>query len=348
MTASEHQDQAAALPEDHTDLPVGEILRRTRVHYNQSIEDVAGFMRIRASQLDAIERGDLDQLPGRVYAIGYVRTYSEYLGLDGEKMIQLFKQQSIGKTQKPELHFPVAASESKAPNISLIIVSLAALVLIIGVWMVLGASGGREPENVTDIPNVPADMRVADTAAAPAATTAMVVAPDGKVVEDMSQPAAAQQPSAQAENATTTGDSAAIDPAGTATETATPAEETAAAETAEETPAPEESAPAAPAREIIITVKQRAWVEVRDKQNKAILSRIIKPGESFVVPEENYGLRLDTGNAGGLEFSVNGQTLRPLGGVGDILRGVVLDGDQMITKFPPLKSGENAPVTTAN
>ena len=110
-------------------------------------------------------------------------------------------------------------------------------------------------------------------------------------------------------------------------------------------PAPA-AVPVPPAREIVINVKQRAWVEVRDKQNKAILSRIIKPGESFVVPEENYGLRLDTGNAGGLEFSVNGQVLRPLGAVGDILRGIVLDGGQMLEKYPPLPASAAAVVTT--
>ena len=363
MTTSQNSDQVASPPEYHTDLPVGEILRRTRVHYNQSIEDVANFMRIRASQLEAIEKGDVEQLPGRVYAIGYVRTYSEYLGLDGEKMIQLFKQQSGSKSQKPELHFPVAASESKAPNISLILVSLAVLVLVIGMWMVISASGGREPDAIAEIPNVPSDMRVADVMGtadaaktATAAAPAVVVAADGTVLEDMSQPAGATPPQPAATTPTAvdgvippamTADATATTDANAAAVAAVAAAGTDAAAAAAATPAPA-AAPVPPAREIVINVKQRAWVEVRDKQNKAILSRIIKPGESFVVPEENYGLRLDTGNAGGLEFSVNGQVLRPLGAVGDILRGIVLDGQPMLEKYPPLPaSAAAAAVTTA-
>jgi len=313
MTTSQNSDQGTNPPEYHTDLPVGEILRRTRVHYNQSIEDVANFMRIRVTQLEAIEKGDIDQLPGRVYAIGYVRTYSEYLGLDGEKMIQLFKQQSGSKSQKPELHFPVAASESKAPNISLILVSLAVLVLVIGMWMVISASGGREPDAIAEIPNVPSDMRVADVmgtgdAAKPAAAPAVVVAADGTVLEDMSLPAGATppQPAATAPSAVdgvippaVTTDAAATTDANAAAVAAVAAAGTDAAVAAEATTPAVPAAVVPPAREIVINVKQRAWVEVRDKQNKAILSRIIKPGESFVVPEENYGLRLDTGNAGG-------------------------------------------------
>lgn len=358
MTTSQNSDQGTAPPEYHTDLPVGEILRRTRVHYNQSIEDVANFMRIRVTQLEAIEKGDIDQLPGRVYAIGYVRTYSEYLGLDGEKMIQLFKQQSGSKSQKPELHFPVAASESKAPNISLILVSLAVLVLVIGMWMVISASGGREPDAIAEIPNVPSDMRVADVmgtgdAAKPAAAPAVVVAADGTVLEDMSLPVGATppQPAATAPSAVdgvippgVTTDAAATTDANAAAVAAVAAAGTDAASAAEVTTPAVPAAVVPPAREIVINVKQRAWVEVRDKQNKAILSRIIKPGESFVVPEENYGLRLDTGNAGGLEFSVNGQVLRPLGAVGDILRGIVLDGGPMLEKYPPLPAGTAAAV----
>ncbi len=39
----------------HTDMPVGEILRRTRVHYGQSLFQIEGVLRIRASQLEALE-----------------------------------------------------------------------------------------------------------------------------------------------------------------------------------------------------------------------------------------------------------------------------------------------------
>lgn len=321
MAAPQNTEHSAPPPE-YTDLPVGEILRRTRVHYNQTLQDVANFMRIRAGQLEAIESGNIDQLPGRVYAIGYVRTYSEYLGLDGEKMVQLFKQQSIGKASRPELHFPVAASESKAPNFFVIFASLAALALVVSVWVAMNAAGGKDASSVSEIPNVPSSMRVADVmGTTPAAvvdpTAPVATGPDGQPLpEDMSQPVAD------------------LAQAGAALQSAAPA-----APAAVQAPvAAEPATPVAPVeqpRQIVINVKERSWVEVRDKQGKAILSRILKPGEIFIVPEENYGLRLDTGNAGGLELVVNGKTIPPLGKVGDILRGMVLDGDLLLQKIKP-------------
>lgn len=117
--------------DSYTDLSVGEILRRTREHYGQTLPQVEMNLRIRASQLEALENLDLDTLPGRVYAIGFVRSYSEYLGLDGDKMVHLFKAQSVGKRVKPDLQFPVAVSESKAPNIYIILFSLVGLILLV-------------------------------------------------------------------------------------------------------------------------------------------------------------------------------------------------------------------------
>ena len=340
MSAPQNTEQNSQPPEYHTDLPVGEILRRTRVHYNQTLQDVAAYMRIRSSQLDAIEKGEVEKLPGRVYAIGYVRTYSEYLGLDGEKMVQLFKQQSLNRTLRPELHFPVAASESKAPNFFILFASLGVLVLVLGIWMVMSNKGGQDVTNVSDIPNVPANMRAAipavpDMAATATTATQAMPAPAGAVAP-AAPVASAETAQLPAPNAVVTDPEAVADPAAPAPEqaaapdaaTAAPADAAAPESATAATPA----APAEEPRQIVITVRERSWVEVRDKQNKAILSRILKPGEVFIVPEENYGLKLDTGNAGGLELTVNGQAIPPLGKSGDILRSMVLDGNQLLNK----------------
>lgn len=150
----------AALSNDelyYTDMPVGEILRRTRLHYGQSIADVEKTLRIRAIQIEAIESGTTENLPGRVYAIGFVRSYSEYLGLDGAKMVHLFKMQSGGKTIKPELHFPAAASESKVPPFWMVGVALAAAVLIIIGWWMLQ---DNDRSLVSEVPDVPVTMKL--------------------------------------------------------------------------------------------------------------------------------------------------------------------------------------------
>lgn len=141
-------------PEHQVDLPVGEILRRTRVHYNLSLMEVENALRIRSTQLRAIEEGDFSKMPGRVYAIGFVRAYSEYLGLDGDKMVDLFKAQYAAFRNRPSLNFPVTISESKIPKPYIILGSLIAGILFIAFWvMFMMPSYSRE-----QIPVVPEEL----------------------------------------------------------------------------------------------------------------------------------------------------------------------------------------------
>jgi cytoskeletal protein RodZ len=141
--------------DNYHDLSVGEILQRTREHYGQSIPQVELNLRIRAAHLIAIEQGDVENLPGRVYAIGFVRAYAEYLGLDGDKMVHLFKAQTIGRKPKPDLHFPITYKDTKTPNVYIIMGCLAGVILLITYW-----SMTYNPKNHIEIvPPVPEELK---------------------------------------------------------------------------------------------------------------------------------------------------------------------------------------------
>ncbi len=146
--------------DSYNDLTVGQILQRTREHYGQTLDEVEQNLRIRASQLKAIEELDLESLPGRVYAIGFVRSYAEYLGLDGDKMVHLFKAQSVGRTAKTELHFPVSAVESQVPNAYLVIGALTVLILLLAYWTIFHTP----TQYVEEIPPVPEVLRQGNAA----------------------------------------------------------------------------------------------------------------------------------------------------------------------------------------
>lgn len=264
----------------HTDMPVGEILRRTRVHYGQSLEQVEVVLRIRASQLEALEQGDISKLPGRVYAIGFVRSYSEYLGLDGDKMVHLFKEQSVGKQKKPDLSFPVPASESKVPNLAIIGGSLFGVVVLIGFVVFLMFPKADKNE----IPAVPDTLTKSQLNEAPA------------LVETQQPPA----------TATTTVDATA----------------------AEGIPAEEAVLPANTNR-IIIEVKESSWVEIKNASGAAILRQVLKPGDIYLVPNEE-GLVMATGNAGGLNIKVDGKEIGKFGETGQIKRKVMLNPDTLV------------------
>lgn len=317
--AQAHSNSSSHGRENFTDMPVGEILRRTRMHYGQSLTDVESILRIRAVQLQALEDGRIDLLPGRVYAIGFVRAYAEYLGLDGEKMVHLFKQQG-GNAGRPkaELHFPVPASESKLPNTSVLAASVVGVVIVVAALVFAFGSA----EKATSVPEVPKELRAATLAAQPAPVLVKAQPPlVGPVVPGA--PATAQVP------ATIQGQ--ALPPMPGVAQNAVPAvagvaDAIAPAAGTAAQPGIVPASPAVPA--LVIRILETSWVEVRGGDGRVLLSRVLKPGDSYTVPP-GTGMMLDTGNIGGLEFTLNGAVLPPLGAKGDVRRRVSLDPDKL-------------------
>ncbi|PWI58239.1 helix-turn-helix domain-containing protein [Sulfoacidibacillus thermotolerans] len=65
---------------------LGNYLRQTREARGLTLSDVVEATKIRSRYLLAIEEGDLSIMPGIVYARGFIRSYADYLGLDGAKL----------------------------------------------------------------------------------------------------------------------------------------------------------------------------------------------------------------------------------------------------------------------
>jgi cytoskeleton protein RodZ len=55
-----------------------------------------------------------------------------------------------------------------------------------------------------------------------------------------------------------------------------------------------------------------------------VFARLLRAGETYPVPDQR-GLRLTTGNAGGIELVVDGQPTQSLGQVGTVKRNLSLD-----------------------
>ena len=74
-------------------LRVGDRLAQERKRQGLTIEDVAKATKIRPEFLSAIEKGDYKKLPSSAYIQGFVRNYTEYLGLPIKETIAVFKRE---------------------------------------------------------------------------------------------------------------------------------------------------------------------------------------------------------------------------------------------------------------
>src|SRR5277367_3658808 len=149
-------------PEDHSadarDDPappsqsVGATLRAARLRLGQELPQVAAVLRIRAPFLQAIEEGHFEALPGVPYAIGFVRTYAEHLGLDGAEMVRRFKSEAAGLERKTSLSFPSPAPEGRVPGTTALLISLVAASLVFGGWYLYQNAGEHLTMRVPEVP----------------------------------------------------------------------------------------------------------------------------------------------------------------------------------------------------
>lgn len=93
---------------------VGDILRKAREKQGLTIADIEEGTSIRKLYIEHIERGNIDALPGMVYAKGFVRNYAAFLHLDAEHLVQQFAEEN-GAPPAPVLPEP----ETKPRRISL-------------------------------------------------------------------------------------------------------------------------------------------------------------------------------------------------------------------------------------
>ena len=156
MNPAQNFDSQQPMPEDLQPGAVGRLLRETRERYGQDIATVSHQLRIRSVYLKAIEDGSYQDLPGSTYAVGFVRTYAEYLGLDPQEIVRRFRDEAAEVNRRTRLVFPTPTTEAKVPSGALVMIALAVAVLAYGGWYYLS---DRDRSLVDLVPNVPQSLQ---------------------------------------------------------------------------------------------------------------------------------------------------------------------------------------------
>lgn len=351
---------------------LGQALRLAREAHGVSLDDAAAALRIKAAYLRALETGHYDQLPGTAYAIGFVRTYAEYLGLNGADLVQRFKAESTGgQGPRATLTFPSPAPRGRVPGLGPLLIALIVAALIGAVWFFWRNEAQNLLSSVPEVPErlrsliqgtgpteapvssqtatgaqiLPPPIATAPTAGStipmPPAVTA--AAAQSTVASAVPAPPVPPQPPIPAPAEPVRHLAPIPPPAAAAPEDQPPPppEDTVPAPTAQAVAAPPAPPPVAappadgrvfgavndPVR-VIIRSKGESWVQVRDGDNQAVMTRVLRAGDQYRVPNRP-GLTLMTGNAGALEVTVDGAPAPALGPIGMVRRAVPLDPERL-------------------
>lgn len=320
---------------------VGQDLRAARLRRGDEIAAVSRALKIRKDHLEALENDRLDDLPGKTYAIGFVRSYARHLGLDSAQYVERYKQDISGRADEQVREpAPIHQDEGRRlPQGWRIIAGVVVLLLGYGVWHLM-SSGGDAGQTVPPPPVInppkprpmpaPQPVVVPPQAATPSPAadavpgTINAASPNAAPGQASGQPVATPPPAAGAKTPATQ-----VPPMNTASPTAAPASN--------------KPAPAVPSAgqvygaqnanpRVILRARGDTRITVRNADGSFLLNRDLKAGDTYQVPNMP-GVTMATSNAGAVELDLDGIALGRAGAPSQILGRVSLDPQSLNDRF---------------
>jgi cytoskeletal protein RodZ len=128
-----------------------EKIKAERKRRGISVEQISRDTNIRAVYINAIESGNLASLPGGVYTKSYVRTISEYLGINSKLADQI---KDVERKKQAEVEISMAEinqiRDSSNPGFIVILGAICAVVVLLIVYNYSSAPSNIEPAKITE------------------------------------------------------------------------------------------------------------------------------------------------------------------------------------------------------
>ena len=297
--------------------------------------DVAQRLKLRVRQLDALERGDWEALPGRAFIRGTLRAYARLLEVDIDPLLKIvggFAQAeelrpsaSLG-TQMPRsggFGFDSDTRSNRLPWALLGVLGVIALAVFFGrdgemanpsQWFgvppAATPAGSTKPPaaGASSLSDSPGDSR-SDSSGVTGATTVQtdvgaapaLVVPGSKLANGDPTQGGAGAGLAQASGSSTSSPVSSVSP-GTAGSSVA----------ASGAPGAASAEPVRPPSTLRLTVRQDAWIEIRQADGQTVFSAIVKPGSPVDIDAKKpVSMVIGNANQVSLEFEGKPFDLKP-------------------------------------
>ncbi len=134
-------------------LTVGARLREAREAKGLSLHQVADILRLRASQVHALEEGDFKSLPGQTFVTGFLRSYANLLDLDAVAIVELYKNEEGNGLHVPSLAFPEPTTGGRIPGAGILLGTLVFALILLAGWFLYQESESLDFERVAELPD---------------------------------------------------------------------------------------------------------------------------------------------------------------------------------------------------
>ena len=138
---------------------IGNSLREARVRQGLDLTRVEDDTKVRAKYLKALEDERFEMLPAETYVKGFLRTYAEYLGLDGQLYVDEFTSRFASTEEPVAASSPPRRPRPRASESSAVVVALAGIVAVAVLVVVAFAfsDGDPAPQPGADLGATPAE-----------------------------------------------------------------------------------------------------------------------------------------------------------------------------------------------
>ena len=289
---------------------IGSLFTDARVKQGLTQEDVSKILRVRISTIKQIERGEeLDSL-GSTYSLGLLRSYAKLVDLEPENIIKNYKSSNSEQNTKVDYNFPGVIEEKKSLFPVIALFTFLFSLVIYSSWYYLNISNlETQNEDITYLDKDNSNLnyvKIEDKQKIASENSNKINSENIILTEKETSKIIINENSNEkvAEN-NKVGSKNFLE-SNFPIETVNGNETSAIAN--ERTPKDE----------MVLKSSGNSWVEIEDLDGNLYLTRLMRSGETFVVPDKK-GLTLSTGNAGVLSLTFGSIHISKLGSIGEVI-----------------------------
>jgi cytoskeleton protein RodZ len=146
---------------------IGSSLREARTRQGLDFNEMEFRTKVRAKYLRALEAEQFDQLPGHTYIKGFLRTYADSLGMDGQLYVDEYNSRFVAGDDEQPLQTRRVPTQGKRQRqhreSRLVVIAVMAIVLLTSLVIAAWKFGGPTEPKVQGV-NVPSSSTPAAVA----------------------------------------------------------------------------------------------------------------------------------------------------------------------------------------
>ena len=272
---------------------VGRLCHDARLNKGLTQEQAGNLLKVRVKIIKDFEDGKHIDLPGLAYKVGFVRSYARLLDLDGDLLVKEFKESLELTSFKEEYEF--LTPELNKNNFLPIGVVVSVFIAILSYTGWYYSDRSSKIEQVSDQKTEEIFSKTAEI------ENNSYVIIEESFSNNLPSSRTNDEKKFQVLNSKITLRDDKLE--------SMTSKNTELSATANERD---------PSTEMVLKATGNSWVEIEDMEGNILMTRLMRPGETYVVPKIN-GLTFNTGNAGALSLSQGDVIVPKLGEVGEII-----------------------------